>query len=403
MTKNRLISAALSISVSLIASSCGSATTGENGPGANTPTASASPDATAVDETIGPFAVRDLGTFAEPWAADFIPGTRVLAITEKAGTIKLFDTATRRTIDVSGAPEVDYGGQGGLGDIAFLPAEADSEIGERTIYLSWAEAGSGDTRGAVVGRGQLVCDQADTCAIEGLNVIWRQTPKVTGRGHYSHRIAISPDGQYLFVSSGERQKKTPAQDTSNTLGTVVRLNLDGSAAAGNPFASQGSPSDQIWSYGHRNMLGLQFDSAGRLWDLEHGPAGGDELNLVERGNNYGWPVRSEGDNYNGSPIPDHTPDDGFTKPAIEWTPVIAPGDFLFYSGDMFADWQGDALIANLKEQNIVRGDMNGTQATEAARYDFGERLREIVEGPDGALYVLEDGDNGRLRKLTPAG
>ncbi|MEN8984485.1 MAG: PQQ-dependent sugar dehydrogenase, partial [Alteriqipengyuania sp.] len=137
--------------------------------------------------------------------------------------------------------------------------------------------------------------------------------------------------------------------------------------------------------------------------LEHGPAGGDELNLVQRGNNYGWPVRSEGDNYNGTPIPDHSPDDGFTKPAIEWTPVIAPGDFLFYSGDMFADWRGDALIANLKEQNIVRVDMDGTTATEAARYEFGERLREIVQGPDGALYVLEDGKNGRLRKLTPAG
>lgn len=357
----------------------------------------------AADEIVGPFAVRDMGTFDEPWATAFVPGTATLIITEQAGTIKAVDTQTGRTKPVTGAPRVDYGGQGGLGDVAFLPSEAGSDAANRTIYLSWAEAGDGDTRGAVVGKGDLMCLSTEECKIVGLEVIWRQTPKVTGRGHYSHRIAFSPDEQYMFVSSGDRQKQDPAQDTSNTLGTVVRLDLDGNPAGGNPLADQGSPSDEIWSWGHRNMLGLAFDPAGRLWVLEHGPAGGDELNHVQRGNNYGWPERSEGDNYNGTPIPDHTPDDGFTKPAIEWTPVIAPGDFIFYTGSMFADWRGDALIANLKEQNIVRVDMNGTRATEAARYEFGERLRDIVQGPDGALYVIEDGDNGRLRKLTPAG
>lgn len=402
MIKNRLPIALIASSFGLALSSCGNATTGENGPSANTASASATPMASAPDETIGPFAVRDMGSFDEPWAGAFAPGTPVLFITEKPGTMKFVDTRTGRMGTVGGMPNVDYGGQGGLGDVAFLEGEADATLGTRTIYLSWAEAGDGDTRGAVVGRGQLVCQQADACTVQGLNVIWRQAPKVTGRGHYSHRIAFSPDEQYLFVASGDRQKQTPAQDTSNTLGTVVRLNLDGTPAAGNPLADRGSPSDQIWSWGHRNVLGLQFDSAGRLWDLEHGPAGGDELNLVERGNNYGWPVRSYGDNYNGSNIPDHTADDGFTKPAIYWTPVIAPGDFLFYSGSMFADWRGDALIANLKEKNIVRVEMNGTSATEAARYDLGERLRDIVQGPDGALYVLEDGDDGRLRQLTPA-
>lgn len=378
MTMNRFLSALIVTSAGMALSSCGNASTGENGPSANTPSASSAPVSGAADETVGPFAVQNMGTFEEPWAADFVPGTHYLVITEKAGSLAAVDTRTGQRMEITGAPRVDYGGQGGLGDVAFLQSEADDEIGTRTIYLSWAEAGDGDTRGAVVGRGQLVCQANADCAVEDLNVIWRQTPKVTGRGHYSHRIAFSPDEQYLFVASGDRQKQTPAQDTSNTLGTVVRLNLDGSAAAANPLADRGSPSDQIWSWGHRNILGLQFDSAGRLWDLEHGPAGGDELNLVQRGNNYGWPVRSEGDNYNGTPIPDHSPDDGFTKPAIEWTPVIAPGDFLFYSGDMFADWRGDALIANLKEQNIVRVDMDGTTATEAARYEFGERLREIV-------------------------
>ncbi len=403
MTGNRLLSAFIAISAGLALSSCGNANTGENGPSANTASASATPASGTADETVGPFAVQNMGSFEEPWAAAFAPGTPVLFITEQRGTIKAVDTRTGRLITVSGAPEVDYGGQGGLGDIAFLESESASTLDTRTIYLSWAEAGDGDTRGAVVGRGQLVCQEADACAVRDLSVIWRQQPKVTGRGHYSHRIAFSPDEEYMFVASGDRQKQTPAQDTSNTLGTVVRLNLDGTPAAGNPLASQGSPSDEIWSWGHRNILGLQFDAQGRLWDLEHGPAGGDELNLVQRGKNYGWPERSYGDNYNGSPIPDHTPDDGFTKPAIYWTPVIAPGDFLFYSGEMFTDWRGDALIANLKEQNIVRLEMDGTSATEAERYEFGARLREIVEGPDGALYVLEDGDDGRLRKLTPAG
>ena len=395
MTKNRLMSAALSISVAFAASSCGSASTGENTP-------SATAVANGADEIVGPFAVRNLATFDEPWAGAFIPGTPILAITEKGGTIKAFDTASGEQWDITGAPPVDYGGQGGLGDIAFLPSESSDTIGTRTIYLSWAEAGDNGTRGAAVGRGQLVCEEAETCAIRDLDVIWRQTPKVTGQGHYSHRIAFSPDEEYLWISSGDRQKKTPAQDIANTLGTVVRLNLDGTPAAGNPFASRGSPSDQIWSYGHRNMLGLAFDEDGRLWDLEHGPAGGDELNLVARGANYGWPERSNGNDYNGAPTPNHRADDGFSQPAISWTPVIAPGNLIFYSGSMFGDWRGEAIISGLATQSVIRVQIEGKDATEAARYDMGARIRAVIEGPEGALYILEDGDGGRLRRLTPA-
>ena len=245
--------------------------------------------------------VTAFGTYDEPWAAAFAPGTSMLFITEKPGTMKFIDTETRRTGTVTGLPRVDYGGQGGLGEIAFLDSQRAATVGSRTIYLSWVEAGEGDTRGAVVGRGTLNCGTEDaSCKIEGLETIWRQTPKVTGRGHYSHRIVFSPDERYMFVSSGERQKGTPAQDTSNTLGTIVRLNLDGTAAAGNPLAAQGSPSDQIWSWGHRNILAMDFDAEGRLWEIEHGPAGGDELNLVQKGGNYGWPTRSFGDEYNGT-------------------------------------------------------------------------------------------------------
>lgn len=353
----------------------------------------------ALDSDEPNWTMTEIGTFDEPWAIEFAPGTQMLFVTEQAGTMKVHDAASGRTMSVSGLPQVDYGGQGGLGDIAFLSSQAGQDLSGRAIFLSWAEAGEGDTRGAAVGRGTLMCEAMD-CRIEGLNVIWRQMPKVSGRGHYSHRFAISPDEQYLFVASGDRQKKEPAQDLSNTLGTIVRLNLDGTPAPGNPFADRENVPDEIWSYGHRNILGMDFDAQGRLWEIEHGPAGGDELNLVERGDNYGWPVRSYGDEYSGTTIPDHTADDGFNKPEIYWTPVIAPGDMIIYSGDMFEQWRGDALIANLKVKNIVRVDLAGTEAAEVARYEFDNRLRSIAQGPDGAIWVAEDGDGGRVLRLS---
>ena len=339
--------------------------------------------------------------FEEPWAIEFAPGTGVLFVTEKGGTLKIMDTSTGEIGTVAGVPQVDYGGQGGLGDIAFLPGEAEMTLTGRTIYLSFAEAGDGDTRGAALGRGTLDCSATDDCAIEGFEVIWRQAPKVTGRGHYSHRIQVAPDGEHLFVATGDRQKQTPAQDMSNTLGTVVRLNLDGTPAAGNPFADREGVPDEIWSYGHRNILGMDFDADGRLWETEHGPAGGDELNLVLESRNYGWPERSYGDNYNGTPIPDHEPGDGFEKPKVQWTPVIAPGDMIIHSGAAFEDWQGDALITGLATQAIIVVALDGEDAREIARYDMKSRLRSIEEGPDGAVWIAEDGNEARLLKLNP--
>ena len=206
----------------------------------------------------------------------------MLAVTEKAGTLKLLKTGTGDVISVSGVPEVAFGGQGGLGDVAFLASEAGRENG-RTIYLSWAELGEGDTRGAVVGRGTLECNDAvSACAIKGMTVIWRQSPKVEGRGHYSHRITFSPDERYMFIASGDRQKQTPAQDQSNTLGSIVRLNLDGSVPSDNPMVANAAANDEIWSYGHRNILGMDWDAGGRLWEVEHGPEGGDELKSGRR-------------------------------------------------------------------------------------------------------------------------
>lgn len=347
------------------------------------------------------FTVEEMGTFARPWAIEFLPGQPLLAVTEKVGSLKLMDIKTGAVWQVSGVPEVAYGGQGGLGDIVFLESEADQELSGRTVYLSWAEesAGGGEY-GAAVGRGTLDCPKVSECTLTGLEVIWRQSPKVTGRGHYSHRLAISPDEQYLFIASGERQKQTPAQDRSNTLGTIVRLTLDGTPAPGNPFADEGGVTREIWSWGHRNILGMDFDAQGRLWETEHGPAGGDELNLVARGANYGWPERSWGDNYNGDPIPDHSADDGFAKPAIHWTPVIAPGDMLIYSGAMFAAWQGNALIPGLKTKALVRVGLEGEAASEVARYSFDNRLRSIAQGPDGSIWLAEDGADGRVLRLS---
>ena len=347
----------------------------------------------------GELSITQMGEFEKPWAIEFAPGTQMLFVTEKEGTLKVMDTASGTSATVAGAPDVAFGGQGGFGDIAFLPSEAGSSVDGRTVYLSWAEFGDdGETRGAVVGKGTLACPSMEDCALEGLQVIWRQSPKVEGRGHYSHRITFSPDESHMYIASGDRQKLTPAQDRTNTLGSIVRLNLDGTPAEGNPFADEGGVTAQIWSYGHRNILGMDWDAQGRLWDVEHGPAGGDELNLVEKGANYGWPERSYGEHYNGDPITDHSPDDGFNKPAIWWTPVIAPGDMQFYTGDMFADWQGDALITGLSSRAIVRVEIDGENASEAARYPVDGRVRSLDVAPDGSIWVATD--EGSILRLS---
>jgi glucose/arabinose dehydrogenase len=348
-----------------------------------------------------PFAIEPKGTFDAPWAIAFAPGTQTLFITEKPGTMKFVDLASGRQGTVTGLPAVLNQGQGGLGDVAFLASEAAPTLGRRTIYLTWADPGDGSASFAAMGRGTLVCEEADACRIEGLQQIWRQQPAIRSPGHYSHKIAFSPDGKYLFLSSGERMQGAPAQALDSNLGKVLRLNLDGTPADGNPFASRGGVSREIWSYGHRNLLGLKFDLDGQLWDLEHGPRGGDEINKVEPGNNYGWPDRSNGDDYSGTPIPDHSADDGFAKPAISWNPVIAPGDFVFYSGKLWPEWRNQALAAGLASMALVRVSLNGDTGAEEARYKFDKRLRDIVEADDGSLYVIEDGPGGRLLHLTP--
>lgn len=354
-------------------------------------------------EAGSPFAARAVLNLNEGWAVAVEPGTGNLLVTEKGGTAKYFNPATGDAWDVGGLPDVAYGGQGGLGDVAFAPDYATS----RTVYLSWAQAaGEGDNapRRAVAARGQLACD-AGACRIDNLTEIWRQEPAIASAGHFSHKFAFSPDGRYLFLGSGERMQADPAQDLGTNLGKVLRLNPDGTPAAGNPFADRGGVAAQIWSYGHRNLQ-LAFAPDGRLWELEHGPRGGDEINLVEPGNNYGWPVRSNGNNYNGTDIPDHTADDGFVKPVIFWDPVIAPGDLLVYHGSMFPQMRGQALIAAMGSVNaVVQVQLPAPgqgAATEVARHRFPTRLRDIAEAADGSLWVVEDGPRGRLLHVTAA-
>jgi glucose/arabinose dehydrogenase len=372
----------------LAAASCGSAQSGDNAA-----QASASPAAAS------PFSIMAVTPFEEPWAIALEPGTQRLFVTEKAGTMKFVDLASGRTGTVSGIPEVAYGGQGGFADLAFAPDYATSH----TIYLSWAEQGDGDLRGGAVGRGTLVCEQGGDCRVDGLKVIWRQTPKTAGPLQFALRLTFSPDGKYLFVSSGDRVHIDSVQELSSNLGKIVRLLPDGSPAPGNPFADKGSPADEVWTMGHRNPLGLKFDLNGQLWDLEHGPRGGDEINRLEPGKNFGWPLVSAGNNYNGTPIPDNDTRPDLDLPAITWNPVIAPGDFIFYSGKLWPEWKNQALIATLGTTSIVRVSLNGDKGTEEARYKFDKRLRDIIEAPDGSLYVVEDGKGGRLLHLTPAG
>jgi len=358
---------------------------------------SAATDARTGADTV-PFQVTALQSFDAPWAMTFLPDGRLL-VTEKRGQLRLFDPDTRRTGTIEGVPAVEDGGQGGLGDVVLHPDFSSN----RQVYLSYAEAGADGTRGGAVARATLVLTGEGDGRLEALRVIWRQAPKVTGQGHYGHRLAFGPDGM-LWISSSERQKFDPAQDMSGNLGKIVRLHDDGRVPADNPFAEQGGAAAQVWSLGHRNVLGLAFDAQGRLWAHEMGPRGGDEFNLIERGANYGYPLVSNGIHYDGRPIPDHDTRPQFNAPKVSWTPVISPAGLVIYSGSQFPDWQGDAFIGGLSSQALVRVEIDGTQAREAARYDMGQRIREAEQGPDGALWLLEDGKErggGRLLRLTP--
>ena len=355
-------------------------------------------DAAPPSSSDKPFETTVIADFDEPWAMAFVPGTPYALITEKKGKLKLWESEGA-VVDVEGVPTVAYGGQGGLGDVILHPDFANNGF----IYLSFAEAGEGGF-GAAVARGKLDLKAAKP-TLTDVQVIWRQEPKVSGQGHYGHRMAFGPDGM-LYISSGERQKFQPAQDLNQNLGKIVRLTDGGMVPSDNPFYDQGRVKSQIWSYGHRNPLGLAFDANGRLWNQEMGPEGGDELNLVKKAANYGYPKVSNGRNYGAATddLPDHAPGDGFEAPKVFWNPAISPGGLMIYSGDMFKAWKGSAFIGGLGAKALVRVKLDGENATKADQWDMGARIREVEQGPDGAIWLLEDqraGSEGRLLKLTP--
>lgn len=364
------------------------ASAGANTAWQNPPAATVTPDPA--------FLVQDVATFDEPWAMAFLPDGRLL-VTEKKGKLKLHDIAANRSGEITGVPEVAYGGQGGFGDVALHPQFAQNNL----VYLSYAEHGEADTRGAALARAKLTLDTNGGGSLSDLQVIWRQVPKVSGEGHFGHRILFGSDGK-LWLSSSERQKFDPAQDMQSNMGKILRLNDDGSVPADNPFAGQGDVAAQVWSLGHRNVLGMAFDAQGQLWEVEMGPKGGDELNRVERGSNYGYPVVSNGDHYDGKDIPDHPTRPEFNVPEAWWTPVISPSSFIVYSGDLFPYFKGDGLVGGLSSQALVRIQFDGSNAREAARYDMGARIREVEQGPDGAIWLLQDGAGAKLQKLVPA-
>ena len=326
-----------------------------------------------------------------PWALAVLPDGRML-VTERPGRLRYVGREGVLSEPIAGVPEVWAQGQGGLLDVALDPDFASN----RLVYLSYAEPGPGGTAGTAVARGRLEGDR-----LTGVEVIFRQNPKVEGPNHFGSRLEFGPDGN-LFIALGERFKFDPAQNLSNTLGTVVRIRPDGSIPPDNPFVGQANAEPEIWSYGHRNIdAAAVHPDTGQLWVAEMGPEGGDELNLPQPGRNYGWPLVSWGQHYDGEDIPDPPARPELAQSIRHWTPVISPSGMIFYSDDMFPGWRGDALIGGLTAHGVIRLEVANGTVTDEHRIGIGQRIREVAQGPDGAIYLLTDEPDGEILRLTP--
>jgi len=372
-----------------------------------------------------PFTITKVATFNLPWRIAFLPDGRML-VTEKVGPVWLV-TQTGEKTPVANVPAVLSRGQGGMLGVFLSPKYATDHF----VYLTYAEPGDGGSSLALA-RAKLSI-AAGAASLDGLEVLWRQMPK-GGGGQFGAQVAFSPDGQYLYLAVGERQRMTPAQDPDQELGKILRLTLDGKPAPGNPNAGKtgaatvpliAPPADteaaknapvlstytfpgpnlapaEIWASGFRTPYGLAFGPDGRLWELEHGPKGGDELNLIEPGKNYGWPLAVYGVNYNNVPIPSPDTRPDLVKPVIYWTPVIAPGNLAFYKGAMFPQWNGSALISGLASQALIRVTFDGKGgATQTERWAVGFRVRDVEIAPDGAIWLIQDTATGGLYRLIP--
>jgi glucose/arabinose dehydrogenase len=372
-----------------------------------------------------PFTVTKVTSLNLPWRIAFLPDGRML-ITEKVGPVWLVTQDGTKT-PVDNVPAVLAQGQGGMLGVFLSPNYAT----DHNVYLTYSEPGEGGSSLALA-RAKLTLGK-DSASLDGLEVLWRDMPKGRG-GQFGAAIAFSPDGQYLFLAVGDRQRMTPAQDPNQPLGKILRLTLDGKPAPGNPMAGKtgaesidliNPPRDtevaktapvvstykfpgpnlapaETWATGFRTPYGLAFSPDGKLWELEHGPRGGDELNLIEAGKNYGWPLVSYGVNYNGVPIPSHDSEPELAKPVIYWAPVIAPGNLAFYKGTMFPQWQGSALVGGMQTQMLLRITFDGKGGAETAeRWAMGFRVRDVAFAPDGAMWLIEDKNPGGLYKVIP--
>lgn len=327
-----------------------------------------------------------------PWGLDFLPD-RSMLVTERAGRLRRVAPNGQVSDPLTGVPRAQVGGQGGMLDVAVSPDFAR----DRLVYVSYAEAGEGGA-GTAVARARL-----GEGRLEDVQVIWRQTPKVSGPNHWGSRLVFARDGT-LFVTTGDRfSYRDRAQDLSTTLGKIIRINADGSVPKDNPFVNRAGARPEIWSYGHRNVQAAALHpQTGRLWTVEHGARGGDELNQPQAGKNYGWPVITYGIDYSGAKIGEGHAKPGMEQPVYYWDPVIAPSGAVFYTGDAFPDWRGNLFIGSLNPGGLVRIALGGDRVTAEERYLAGiGRVREVAQGPDGLLYLLIDASNGSMVRVEP--
>src|SRR5688572_7883362 len=376
-----------------------------------------------------PFNMNTVATFTLPWRMAFLPDGRML-VTEKPGTIWILTPQGQKTLISNGSPSVWWNGQSGMLGVYVSPNYAT----DQSIYLTYSEpAEFGNGGGLALARARLNAGGARGASLQQLQVLWRQMPKGRG-GQEGGALAFAPDGQSLFLTVGDRMRFTPAQDPNQPVGKIIHLTLDGKPHPDNPnFGKTGAatiplidpPPDseaaktarvvsnytfpngnntpaETWTMGHRTPYGMAFSPTGELWEIEHGPAGGDELNLIEKGKNYGWPLVSYGRNYSGVPIPSHDTRADLAKPAIYWVPVIAPGNLMFYTGKMFPQWEGNGFIAGLNTQSLTRVIFDGKGGAKIAeRWGIGKNLRDVAQAPDGSLWLLENAPAGALVRVTP--
>ena len=342
---------------------------------------------------------------ADPWSVEFLPGSKFLITERKLGQFRIADAAGKLSGPIKdGVPAVHGMGQGGLLDVALDPAFATNQM----IYWSYAEPKSDGTNNTAVAKGKLV--DGATPKIEGVTVIWRQTPALQSNLHFGSRLVFAKDGT-LFVTLGERSilpGRMQAQDLKSGLGKIVRINKDGSIPKDNPFVGRDDALPEIWSYGHRNSQGAFLHPVtGELWELEHGPQGGDEINIARKGKDYGWPTITYGVEYGGAhtKIGEGAAKEGMEQPVYYWDPVIAPGGLTYYNADLIPAWKGSVFAAGLNSSFVARLTMDGDKVKGEERFNFSDRgkdrYRDIGVGPDGALYLLTDGPNARLLKVVP--